>query len=199
MLRVREILDSGALGTVRRIRSHFGAPFPTMEDIRFEYGLAGGALMDMGFYPVTAARFVMGGEPAVTEAEARIGPPEIDIEMNAHLAFSDGVTAHVSCAMHPEAAFEAYLEIEGEHGRLRANHPFLPQLGNSLTVTLGTDAPKKEDLGKTPSFHYQLRAFERHLRGGAPMWTDPANAIATMTTIDAIYERAGLPVRGQPG
>lgn len=196
MLRVREILDGDVLGRLRHVRSHFGAPFPHTNDIRFELALAGGALMDMGCYPVSAARFVA-GEPEVVRAEARTGPPEVDVEIEADLRFSSGATGAVSCAMHPEAPFEALLELEGERGHLRVVHPFLPQLGHSLTLETD-EGTRTEDFGKTPTFHYQLQAFFAYVREGVPMLTSPANAICTMRVIDEIYRKSGLSPRGGP-
>jgi predicted dehydrogenase len=75
-------------------------------------------------------------------------------------------------------------------------HPFLPQLGHTLVWETAAGGTRTEDLGKTPTFDYQLRAFAEHLRGGMPMPTGADNAIATMTLIDAIYRAAGLPRRG---
>ena len=196
--RVREILDAGSLGRLVALRSSFGAPFPHHEevrDIRFDYGLAGGALMDMGFYPVSALRFATGDEPEVLSAKAEIGPPQVDVAMQAELRFPGGVQATASCAMKPGAPFEGTLEVEGERGRLRVTHPFLPHISNRIEIeTDGTT--QSEELDRTPTFHFQMKAFRDHVQAGAPIATGPEQAVGTMRTIDAIYRAAGLPLRG---
>ena len=63
-----------------------------------------------------------------------------------------------------------------------------------VTVTAG-GAERVEQLGRRPSYAYQLEAFAGHLRGGEPVPTDAGDAVATAELIDACYGAAGLPPR----
>jgi predicted dehydrogenase len=53
-----------------------------------------------------------------------------------------------------------------------------------------------EKVNGDATYTHQLRAFARWVRGGEPMPTDAAHGVANMKVIDAIYEEAGLPIRG---
>src|SRR3954470_8789652 len=67
--RLRQIVDSGALGEVRTARATFCAPIPPGKDIRWQVSLGGGALMDLGVYPIGLLRHLF-GEPEVVSADA---------------------------------------------------------------------------------------------------------------------------------
>ncbi|KAK7024992.1 hypothetical protein R3P38DRAFT_2952158 [Favolaschia claudopus] len=63
--RVRAIIESGELGAVKSTETHLALPerFYRANDIRYNYDLGGGALMDMGCYTISAMRFFAGAEP----------------------------------------------------------------------------------------------------------------------------------------
>jgi len=69
--RVKELLASGELGKIQHIEAHFCFLLPSPKNIRFQYELAGGALMDSGCYPVSLIRFLAEAEPRVERAQAR--------------------------------------------------------------------------------------------------------------------------------
>ena len=89
-------------------------------NIRYDYGLGGGATMDTGCYAVHMLRHLAGAEPEVTRAEARLS-----------------------------------------------------------------------------TYEHQLRAFADCVNSGRPVLTSAADGVANMRVIDRIYEKAGLPLRGQ--
>ncbi|MER7638171.1 Gfo/Idh/MocA family oxidoreductase [Streptomyces sp. NPDC126522] len=66
--RMQEIVRSGELGELRRVEAEVCFPLPRFSDIRYDYGLAGGATMDAGCYSVHVARLLGGETPAVTGA-----------------------------------------------------------------------------------------------------------------------------------
>jgi len=77
---LREIVDA-ELGEVQRVETSMCFPAAAVNDIRYSYDLAGGALMDAGCYAVHAARMLGPGEPTVTgrgpsssAADPRVGP-----------------------------------------------------------------------------------------------------------------------------
>jgi predicted dehydrogenase len=61
------------------------------------------------------------------------------------------------------------------------------------------DGALREQVDRTPSYTYQLEAFLGAVRDGAPVPTDGADAVATLTVIDALYAAAGLRRRGAAG
>jgi predicted dehydrogenase len=99
-LRAEEIVASGELGTLRRVETAVCFPLPKFSDLRYDYGLAGGATMDAGCYAVHMARIFGGGEtPEVVSASAKLRDPRVDRAMTAELRYPSGHTGRVECSM----------------------------------------------------------------------------------------------------
>src|ERR1700757_825936 len=77
-LRVDEIIASGELGKLQRVEAHWCFWVPKSADIRYNYSLAGGALMDSGCYAVDMVRRFGGSTPEVVSAQAKLRGPEVD-------------------------------------------------------------------------------------------------------------------------
>lgn len=193
--RVRGILASGELGRIKHMEAEFSFLLPSPRNIRFQYELAGGALMDCGCYPVSLVRYLAGAEPRVEHAEARLYRPQVDQRMSADLSFEDGCTARVTCGMLSPRLFTSVLKVEGETGRLRLLSPFQPHIFHRLMIEKNGEKRRERVPGEN-SYILQLRAFARAIRSEKKMNTDPLDAIGNMRLIDAIYEKAGLSKRG---
>jgi predicted dehydrogenase len=189
--RAKEILKSREIGTVRHIAAQFSFLLPLTNNIRFNYDLAGGALMDCGCYPVSLIRHLAEAEPTVERAEAKLLRPQVDHNMKADLSFADGRTAHMECGMLSPKLFRSVLHVEGDAGTLRVLSPFQPHVFHALTVK-GKTMNVRERVPGENSYTLQLRAFIKAIRGEIKLNTDPADAIGNMHVIDAIYEKAGL-------
>ncbi len=192
MQRVLDLLPG--LGRLEALEASFNAPIPR-SDIRYQLSLSGGALMDLGCYPLHWLRTLTGEEPEVMLAEARQGPPGVDVEMTARLEFPGGAAGRVHCSMDPQGAFEARLQVRGAAGEIRVLNPMAPQLGHELRVRKGDDESTDKVEGNTTYWH-QLEAFVQAVDGARKPETGGEDAIRQMRAIDAIYRRAGLPVRG---
>ena len=96
----RKLLDDGEIGTVTGFSSSFGFAFPfTPEHRLYNRDRAGGGILDIGIYPLTAARFLL-GEPASLTAR-RAGTHEVDAEARAQLDYGD-FSAELHCAVDTE-------------------------------------------------------------------------------------------------
>jgi predicted dehydrogenase len=194
--RVKEIMASGELGKIRHIEAQFQflLPFPN-KNIRFNYQLGGGALMDCGCYPVSLIRYLAEAEPQVESARARLFGPQVDHKTSADLSFADGRTAHLVCDMLSPKLFRSSVRVRGDIGTLLALNPYQPHWFNWLSVR-GRNGSHSEQVRGENAYASQLRAFIRAIRGEIKLNTDPADAINNMCVIDAIYEKAGLNKRG---
>ena len=195
MERVLGLVRGDEIGTLRELRGGFSVPFHTEDDIRFVYALGGGALMDLGCYPLHMVRHASGSEPQVVRAEAKEGPPQVDIALRAELRFPGGATGEISCSMESDAQLMATLELTGERGRIHVMNPLAPHIGHQLTVESEAGTTQEQVEGAS-TYTHQLRAFAAHVEDGAPVPTGPEDAIAQMRAIDAIYRAAGLRPRG---
>ena len=73
--RMREIVESGELGTIRRVETALCFPLPKFSDIRYQYDLAGGATMDVGTYTVHMARLLGARSPRSSRPKPSCAPP----------------------------------------------------------------------------------------------------------------------------
>jgi predicted dehydrogenase len=195
--RVEEIVAGGELGALVRVEAAMCFPLPRFRDIRYDYGLAGGATMDAGCYAVHMARVYGGEQPEVVSARALLHGPLIDRAMSADLRFPSGHTGVVRCSMWSRELLRISARVIGDRGELRILNPVMPHLFHRLSVRTDTDQ-RTERFPRRTSYAYQLDAFTAAVLDGAPVDTAPEDSVATMTVIDAIYRAAGLPPR-RPG
>ena len=94
MARVREL--TAGLGMVQRVETSMCFPLPSFSDIRYQYDLAGGSLMDAGCYALHIARHAVPGlgEPVVTAARAKLlrRDRRVDRAMTVELSYPGGAT-----------------------------------------------------------------------------------------------------------
>jgi predicted dehydrogenase len=193
-LRTEQIIASGALGKLKRVEAALCFPLPKFSDIRYNYALAGGALMDAGCYAVHMVRTFGGSTPEVTSAQTKLRDPQIDRAMTAELQFPEGHTGQIRCSMWSARLLEISARVIGERGELRLFNPVTPHFVHRLAVR-SADGKRVERFSRRPSYAYQLDAFAAAVRRGEPVKTTPEDAIENMTVIDAIYQAAGLPLR----
>ncbi len=195
--RMREIAQSGQLGELRRIETSMCIPLPMPKDIRYRYDLAGGAVMDVGCYAIHMNRLLAGAEPRVVSAKAKTVKPDVDRWMRAELRYSDGLSGTMTCALLSGTLLKIGVKVIGDLGSLSVFNPTGPQMGYRMTVRTGGAKERiRVDGAKKPTYTYQLEAFTDAVLRGGPVLTPPADSIANMRVIDAVYEAAGLPVRG---
>lgn len=193
---MRSVVAGGELGPIRRVETAMCIPLLRPRDIRFDYGLAGGAVMDVGCYAVHINRLLAGAEPTVEGARAKVIAPRVDRWMRAELRYPDGVEGVVECALLSGIPLRLSARVVGERGELRVFNPTNPHMYYRASVTSGGSRRRlRVDGARTPTYTYQLRAFARAVLRRDPVLTPPADSIANMRVIDAMYDAAGLPRR----
>ena len=193
--RMGEIVESGELGRLRHIETWLCAPIINKSDIRYQFDLAGGAMMDMGCYVVNMARMLGGEEPSVVSAAAKLHDPNIDRAMSAELRFPSGHTASVHCSMWSSSLLHLSARVIGDDGELAVFNPIGPQYLSWLTVRSG-GRRRTEIPSRRPTYAYQLDAFCNAVLRGQAAATTPEDAVANMTVIDAVYRAANMRPRG---
>ncbi|MGI5504636.1 Gfo/Idh/MocA family protein [Lentzea sp. CA-135723] len=194
-LRIAEIIESGVLGPLRHVEATVAFPLPVFSNIRYDYSLAGGAMMDAGCYAVHMARLLGGGEePEVRSAKALLRGPSIDRAMKASLRFPSGHTGSVTASLWSSTVLKLSMKAIGENGTLSVFNPLGPQAYHRLTLKL-RDRKTSESFGRRATYAYQLDAFTDAVLHGKPFPTTADDAVRNMTVIDAIYRAAGLPLR----
>lgn len=191
---MQAMLDAGVIGDIEGADAAFDLAegrIP-MTDIRWDYSIAGGALMDLGCYPVQWLRWLLGPIPTVGSATAVCPVDRVDGRIDAELHWPDGRAATLSCSMiEPNGENDIRLSIYGSEGTMIVMNPLAPQMGSSITVEReGTREVHKVDSSAT--YFHQLIAFHEAVTTGVPPVTSGDDSIQTMDVVDAIYDAAAI-------
>ncbi len=130
--RLAELIREGAIGEVRHIRASFGfsARFNPSSRL-FDRNLAGGGILDVGGYPVSAARLVAGvargqpfADPTIVKGAGNLGQTRVDEVAYGLLTFPGDITAEVGCAV--SRVMENEIRVEGTEGTIVLPNPWIP-------------------------------------------------------------------------
>ena len=183
------VRDSGVLGDVQSLDAWFDVSIPyDAASIRHDPTVGGGALMDLGCYPVHWVRTFAGEEPDVVSATQLPNALGADQTTEAFLRFPSGIGARVHCTMDP-VPFSAKLVARGTRGELVVDNPCLPHNGHSVTLTVD-GVTRRTTIGTRETYDYQLDALAQAVLEGAPVPTEGADIVGNMMVIDAIYAAA---------
>jgi predicted dehydrogenase len=212
--RMAALLADGAIGVPSHAQAWTRWPVGDPGDIRYDYGLGGGALMDGGCYAIDCLRLVGSaadaGDPSVHAAVADPMPDRVtDRATAARVAFASGLTAWFESAFTRDGDFLADVHVIGSEGTLRLRNFIRAQEGRLIVIRggsvvsdeRGSDLPEIGNLGDAAgdtTFAWQLRAFAAAALDGEPFPTTAASAVTTMRLIDDAYQAAGLPIRELP-
>lgn len=135
-LKVKEILDSGKLGKLKFIKGAFSFKLEREGDIRWMSGeLGGGSIWDVGCYPISYARMLVGAEPAEVFGWQVLGAGGSDDTFIGQMRFDNGVLMQFDSSF--DVPFRSYMEVVGTHGTLFIPNPFKPGKNNLIHLTEG--------------------------------------------------------------
>ena len=119
--RMLEIINSGELGSIIKMEAWFCFPLLPANNVRWDYQLAGGALMDAGCYPIHLLRTLAGAEPEVSSATAKTRRAAVDRLLQAELAFPGGCTGSITASMLSGQVLGAGARVRGTRGIFPSN------------------------------------------------------------------------------
>ena len=183
--RLVEIVGAGAIGRLALIRATFSFSITNRSDVRLKPELAGGALMDVGCYCVSAAR-LLAGEPVAAAGQQAIGGDGVDVVFTGTLRFADQVLAHFDAGF--ELAPRDELEVVGDRGSLYLDDPWHCR---EPVIEL-RDRRGVQRIAIEPVDSYMLEAdnMAQAVAGVAPALLGREDAIGQATTIQALYRSA---------
>jgi predicted dehydrogenase len=192
-LRAIELIQSGTIGEVVHVRNTMmwrvaDADRDPSRNWRFNKAVGGGVTYDIGCYCINHLRWVMDDEPESVYAVGRWGPTGVDEHVAALATFSDGRTAEWSVSWQSGPSHAA--EVLGTAGALRIRNAW-GDGPNTATLLEVTDAKRQwqvEEYPPTDQFYLQLQHMRDCLERGIPHRISPANSIAQMRVIDAVYQ-----------
>ena len=191
-LSVRERVRAGELGEVRSIHTYFSYFNNDADNIRNMADIGGGALYDIGCYPIVTARFLFGCEPKRVIALLDRDPQfQTDRMVSALLDFGDG--RRLDFTVSTQSVPYQRVQVCGTSKRIEIEIPFNAPLGGSTKVH--TDDGKRLDGGSTSSevipacdmYTLEIDAFSQAVRGEMPLPYGVEDAILNMRVIDALF------------
>jgi len=184
--RIREIVAE-ELSTVRNVSSAFTFSLDDPEDIRVNPDLGGGSLMDVGCYPLSGIRGIL-GEPERVHANALDTMDSgVDTEMSAQLEYEDA-TGQVWFGF--DTPHRQHLRVDAENGYLEAENVYNPGTDN-VELTYSADGGRTtEVVDGADSYRLEVEAFAEAAESGAEPPISEAETLANMRAIDALYESA---------
>jgi D-xylose 1-dehydrogenase (NADP+, D-xylono-1,5-lactone-forming) len=204
-LKMRELLQAGVIGEARLIQASFGFTLTDRDNIRLNPQLAGGALMDVGVYPVSLIRIIAKQRPARVQAVAHFtsderGAAGVDSSLAATLEFAGGLLAQVTCSF--QSAQHRQALIVGSAGVIQStflNHTSAEQPGIlRLRAGAGKGADSSVETAPINGFLAEAESFARLVREGSAHWTGATReeSIDIMMTLDAMLlsARSGVAV-----
>jgi dihydrodiol dehydrogenase / D-xylose 1-dehydrogenase (NADP) len=138
IVKVREWIDSGKIGEVLLVKAEFGYRAQWDPEWRLlNPALGGGALLDIGIYPVSFASMIFGTNPEKILSTAHIGETGVDEQFSIIMSYPSGKTATLNGAFRVGLTNEAY--IHGTEGSIR-----IPSFHSAKSATLYKDGEEAE-------------------------------------------------------
>jgi xylose dehydrogenase (NAD/NADP) len=134
-LKVKELVEGGAIGKLQLVRGSFTFNLSNPDDVRVNSTLSGGSIWDVGCYPISYARYIVGAEPGEVFGWQVTGSSGVDEVFTGQLRFSGDVYAQFDCGF--RAPYRTHIEIVGSAGALMVPHPYKPGLNEPLLLTDG--------------------------------------------------------------
>lgn len=184
--KTKELVDAGVIGKLRSIQAHFYYNNRDEANIRNIVEWGGGALLDIGCYPISVARHLYGREPQRVFAQVTPWPGyAVDCLVTGVMDFTDAI-----------ASFTVSTKIEngqmvlasGEKGSVQINWPFSPEPLEAQTLLLQSDKQRELiQIAASDQYGEMADAFARSILDNAPVPTPLSDALANMRIIDAMF------------
>ncbi|NEA56798.1 Gfo/Idh/MocA family oxidoreductase [Streptomyces sp. SID13666] len=201
ILRMAELVRDGAIGEITTVHADFGIAGPFAADHRLrDPAQAGGALLDLGVYPVSFAHLLL-GEPDTVRATAHLTPEGVDDNTGIVLGWDSGAVALLSCSITSGTPVTA--SVTGSTGRIEIPHGYFHP--DRFTLHRDGHEPREyllsevTDVPERDSLRHEAAEVMRCLRAGetqSPL-VPLAGTLAVMRTLDAVRERIGVRYPGE--
>jgi len=193
-LRARDLVRSGAIGELRSITSYFSYFNNDPQNIRNIREIGGGALMDIGCYPVTMSRFLFGREPSRVVAVIDRDPDmRTDRLTSALMDFAPGQAAFTcSTQLVPAQG----MQIFGTNGRIEIEIPYNIPPGEPSRIliddgsALGGRNARSEEFPACDQYTIQGDLFSQAIQQNTEVPVPLEDALGNMAVIDALFRSA---------
>lgn len=123
-LRVKEMVEQGVVGNVQLVKGEFTYNMKSETNVRLDPGLGGGSVWDVGCYPISYTRYILGTEPEEVFGWQVTGNSGVDEVFTGQMRFPGGILAQFDSGF--RSPYRSRIEIVGSRGALVVPHPFNP-------------------------------------------------------------------------
>jgi D-xylose 1-dehydrogenase (NADP+, D-xylono-1,5-lactone-forming) len=183
--RLRQLVDDGAIGDVRLVRSCFSYSLYDADNIRLRTDVEGGSLMDVGCYCVSGSR-LLAGEPEQVYGQQFVGPSGTDWAFGGTMRFGGDVFAQFDCgtALHERDELEAI----GSDGSLFLDDPWHCI---EPVIELRRDGGlERIEVEHADSYRLEIENLSDAIRGATDPLLGREDAIGQVRAIEALYRSA---------
>lgn len=194
-LRTRELIQSGRIGELRSVFGYFGYFDPDPASVANMASLGGGAIMDIGCYPIKTSRFIFGEEPnRVCSLFDRDPQMKIDRLSSVLLDYPSGQCVFTSGM---QVVYHQTMQFFGAKGRIEVEVPFGPPIDKPARILIDDGAnlyaagsTVVETVPPCNQFTIQGDEFSKAIRGAGEVPNPLEDAIRNMAVIEAVYRSA---------
>ena len=185
---IRQRVLDGEIGELKVVEANFAIPVGDPDGRHRRLDLAGGAMLDIGIYPVTFARF-LAGDPVEAKVSGSLGDTGVDATVGGVVTFDGGALGVFHTSLDMTSSLRA--SVYGTLGRIDVDAPFW--FPNGFTVRLDGEEPARVEMAHRGLAHEAAHAMER-IRGGhresdvIPL----ATTVSTMELLDDIRRQLGV-------
>jgi len=180
--KAKELVESGAIGELRLIRSTFSYGLYDESNIRLRTDVDGGALMDVGCYNVSWSRWIA-GEPERLSGEAWYGPSGTDWVFTGTMRFANEVLAVFDCGTAMTDRDE--VEIVGSEGSLFLDDPY--HCNVPVIEVRREDGTERIELEREDSYRLELENVSDAIRGEAELLLGRDDAMGQARALAALH------------
>jgi predicted dehydrogenase len=184
-LQTRKLIQTGRIGTLKSITCFFSYFNPDPANIRNQLELGGGALMDIGCYPITISRWIYDAEPRRVLGSIERDPEfKTDTLTTAVLEFPNG---HSTSTCSTRLAPYQRMIFHGTDGRIEVVIPFNAPNDHPTQIILDDETI---EIPVCDQYQIQGTLFSQALRENTEQPIPLEDAINNMTVIDAVFKSA---------
>jgi len=188
VVEIKRRVDAGEIGELRVIEADFGIPVHNENGRHRRADLAGGALLDLGIYPITFARY-LAGDPIEVKALGHLSAAEVDTTLGGVVSFENGVLGVFHTSLDVLSTLRA--TVIGTRGRIEVDAPFWQTSG--FTVKIDDKQPEHVEIPNQGLAHEAQHAMDRIRAGHRESDVIPlATTISTMELLDDIRAQVGV-------
>ena len=187
---LKEELEDGTIGEVRYIDSAFIAGRRPDTDIRLHKETCGGALYDLGCYPVSMILWLLGKEPTEIRATAHFSERGVDLETRVLMIFDNGITAGADCAMVPGIARLDRFHAMGTAGEIHSPVEF-NQSGRIPYAIIHGEKSERRIISAKNNYQLEVEQLGRCITDGEKPHVSAEFSLRCARTTDRILKEIG--------